>query len=264
MTPCEFRTRCRAGEFRRPTAGFAPGYVQTNLVVLPEVYAGEFHRFCERNPKPCPLLEFTAPGDPVPKMLAEDADLRTDLPLYRVYEHGKLVAEPTNITAIWRDDFVAFLLGCSFTFEAALVREGLTIRHLDERRADGLPKNVSMYRTSIPCESSGVFQGPLVVSMRPFLADDARRAFEITARFPTMHGSPVHQGNPREIGIEAIASPDWGDAVTLHPNEIPVFWACGVTPQAALLASRIPLAITHAPGHMFLTDRRDQEFEVSR
>lgn len=260
-TPAYIRSLCRSGDFCRPTAGYAPGYVQANLVVLPENVAQDFRRFCEQNPKPCPLLEITEAGHPYPRELAADSDLRTDLPLYRVYEDGRLVREMPEITSLWRSDFVAFLIGCSFTFEAALVQAGLRPRHLDETKADGQPKNVPMYRTRVSCRPSRMFHGPLVVSMRPYSADDAKRAAAVSARFPRMHGAPVHQGDPRDIGIDDLAKPDWGDAVTIGPDEIPVFWACGVTPQAALEASKIPFAITHAPGHMFVSDRRDEEFE---
>lgn len=262
LSPEELRARCRTGRFRRPTAGFARGYVQANLVVLPADWAEDFRLFCERNPKPCPLLEVGEPGDPATRRLARGADLRTDLPLYRIFKNGEYAGEAPDLLALWRADFVPFLLGCSFSFEAALVREGLPVRHLEERRADGRPKNVPMYRTNVACEPAGAFRGPLVVSMRPYTPADAQRAARVTERFPRMHGGPVHVGDPAGLGIERLDRPDWGDAVTIRPGEIPVFWACGVTPQAALEAARPPIAATHAPGHMFVSDRRDDEYEV--
>ncbi len=209
--------------------------------------------FCERNPQPCPLLEVTQRGEPVPHLMASDSDLRTDLPRYRVWRDGNVTDEPTDITDLWRDDLVSFLIGCSFTFDAALLRAGLPVRHV-ERGC-----NVPMYRTRIDCVSAGPFHGPLVVSMRPFRFDDVARADELTAKFPNFHGRPVHQGDPRAIGIADLARPDFGDAVPVHDDEVPVFWACGVTPQCALESARLSLAITHAPGHMFVTDRTHDE-----
>lgn len=255
----EFRDACRRGEYTRPTAGAVPGFVQANLVILSREFAFEFLLFCQRNPRPCPVLDVTEPGDPEPKGVAPGADLRTDLPKYRVYRTGDLADERTEIASLWQDDFVGFLLGCSFTFESALMQAGLPVRHLEETAADGLPKNVPMYRTSVPCRPAGRFRGPLVVSMRPFRPADAIRAVEVTGRFPHVHGAPVHLGNPAAIGIGNLARPDWGDAVTVRPDEIPVFWACGVTPQAVVMESRLPLVITHAPGHMFITDLREEE-----
>lgn len=262
LSPFELRALCRTGTFSRPTAGLASGYVQANLVILPASLADDFRLFCQRNPKPCPLLEETLPGDPFTKALADHADLRTDLPLYRVFEHGHLADEVADIQGHWRDDFVAFLIGCSFTFESALLRAGLGVRHLEELRPDGQPKNVPMYRTNIACEPAGVFHGPLVVSMRPYAPKLSKEAARITARFPGMHGAPVHSGDPAAVGVLNLDHPDWGDPVTIRAGEIPVFWACGVTPQAVVLASKPPIAITHSPGHMFVSDRRDQEYEV--
>jgi uncharacterized protein YcsI (UPF0317 family) len=233
--------------------------VQANLVVLPQSLAYDFLLFCQRNPKPCPLLEVTEVGIAEPCITAPGADLTTDLPLYRIYRDGKLAEEVADIREYWRDDLVAFLLGCSFTFETALLAAGLPVRHLEEHRADGQSKNVPMYRTNVPCRPAGVFRGPLVVSMRPYTPADAVRATQITGRYPGVHGTPVHIGDPAAIGIEDIGRPDWGDAVTFRPGEVPVFWACGVTPQAVVMQSRPELAITHAPGHMFVTDLRDEE-----
>jgi uncharacterized protein YcsI (UPF0317 family) len=262
LSPAEIRARCRTGEFRRPTAGFARGFVQANLVVLPADWAEDFRLFCERNPKPCPLLEAGAPGDPATRFLASGADVRTDVPLYRIFENGEYAREATDLSDVWRDDFVFFLLGCSFSFEAALLREGLPVRHLEERRADRRPKNVPMYRTNVACEPAGAFRGPLVVSMRPYTPADAHRAAAVTSRFPRMHGGPVQIGEAEALGVARLDRPDWGDAVSIRPGEIPVFWACGVTPQAALEEARPPIAATHAPGHMFVCDRRDEEFEI--
>ncbi|OQS04434.1 hypothetical protein THRCLA_03333 [Thraustotheca clavata] len=248
MTPKEFREVCRSGDFDSNSAGYAPGYAQANLVILPKEHAYDFLLFCQRNPKPCPLLEVSDVGNIEMKRTAPGSDIRTDLPKYRIYEDGVLTAEVTDIKEYWKDDFVTFLLGCSFSFEDALENAGLAVRHLQEKR------NVPMYRTNIPCDSAGVFSGNLVVSMRPYKPRDAIKAAMITGRYPNVHGSPVHIGSPCDIGINNINAPDYGDAVTIHPDEVPVFWACGVTPQAVLLASKPAFAITHAPGHMFVTD----------
>lgn len=251
----EVRRRIRAGEITGPTAGLAPGFAQANLVILPQDYAEEFAEFCRQNPRPCPLVEQTAAGDPCPRRVATGADLRIDLPRYRVFRHGMaLDQQPTDIRHLWRDDFVAFLIGCSFTFESALSAAGLPVRHLDQQR------NVPMYVTRTACRPAGRFAGPLVVSMRPYrpeLIDEVRR---ITAEFPTMHGAPIHVGDPAELGIKELERPDFGDAVTVHADEVPVFWACGVTPQLALLAAAPPIAITHSPGAMFITDRTDESY----
>jgi len=248
----DVRLLCRRGELRGPTAGLAPGHVQANLVVLPRAFADDFARFCALNPRPCPLLE-TCDG-PEPRRLASGADLRTDLPRYRVWRRGELVGEPAEVGDLWRDDFVAFLLGCSFTFERALLAAGLPVRHLEQG------SNVPMYRTDRPCTAAGPFAGPLVVSMRPLRPDQAALAAEISARYPRMHGPPVHQGDPAELGIADLGRPDHGDPVALHDDEIPVFWACGVTSQVALAAARPEIALTHAPGSMFVTDALDTDF----
>jgi uncharacterized protein YcsI (UPF0317 family) len=222
-------------------------------VIVPQEFAADFRLFCDRNPAPCPVLDVTPPGDPVPSQMAADADLRTDLPRYRVWKDGRVTAEPTQVVDCWRDDLVSFLIGCSFTFDAALLRAGLAVRHVEQGR------NVPMYRTNIECRAAGVFRGPLVVSMRPLPTAQVTRAAELTATFSRFHGRPVHAGDPQEIGIGDLARPDFGEAVTIHPGEVPVFWACGVTPQSALEVARLPFAITHAPGHMFVTDRTDRE-----
>jgi uncharacterized protein YcsI (UPF0317 family) len=247
-SPAEARALIRAGAWTGPTAGLAAGYTQANLVVLPRDQAYDFLLFCVRNPKPCPLVDVTDAGSPVARLAAPDADLRTDLPRYRVYRDGDLVDEPTSLEAYWCDDFVAFLLGCSFTFEHALRDVGVPLRHLDRGC------NVAMYRTSLPCRPAGDFRGPLVVSMRPIPAPLVATAVTVTARFPPVHGAPVHVGDPAGLGIRDLAEPDWGDPCPVGPGEVPVFWACGVTPQAVAMEARPPLMITHAPGHMFVTD----------
>jgi uncharacterized protein YcsI (UPF0317 family) len=251
----DVRAACRAGTLAGPTPGVALGYVQANLVVVPKEFAFDFLLFCQRNPKPCPLLDVTEPGDPEPKGVAPGADLRTDLPAYRVWRDGRLADEPTDVRRAWRDDFVSFVIGCSFTFENALLEARLPVRHIEQ----GL--NVPMYNTSRPCRPAGRFSGPLVVSMRPMAPEQAVAATRVCARFPRAHGVPVHLGDPAAIGIRDLARPDYGDAVEIRPGEMPVFWACGVTPQAALMRARLPIAITHKPGHMFLTDLRDAELE---
>ena len=249
------RSACRTGALTGPTAGLALGYVQANLVIVPRDWAFDFLLFCQRNPKPCPLLEVTEPGDPEPKSVAPGSDLRTDLPAYRVWEDGELVAEPTDIRPYWRDDLVSFVIGCSFTFENALLAAGVPVRHIEQ----GV--SVPMYRTNIPCRAAGRFSGPLVVSMRPMTASQAVRATQVCARFPRAHGVPIHLGEPLAIGIADLSRPDFGDTVEMHNGEIPVFWACGVTPQAVVMRARPPLVITHKPGHMFLTDLRDIDLE---
>lgn len=249
----DVRLACRAGEITTQTSGLADGFAQANLVILPRADAADFLLFCQRNPKPCPLLEVTDVGSPVPHRFASDGDLRTDLPRYRVWRNGKLAEEPTDITALWRDDFISFLIGCSFTFETPLRAAGVPVRHIDEGR------NVPMYRTNVACESAGQFRGELVVSMRPLKPVDAIKAIQITSRYPGVHGTPVHFGDPQAIGIQDLGRPDFGDAVTIKANEVPVFWACGVTPQVALMNAAPEIAITHSPGCMFVTDVRDND-----
>jgi uncharacterized protein YcsI (UPF0317 family) len=244
----KIRAAIRAGQVHGHTSGLAGRHVQGNLVVLPEAWAGEFLRYCQANPKPCPLLAVTEPGEHALPTLGQGIDIRTDLPRYRVWRHGELVDEPADIRALWRNDLVSFVLGCSFSFEQALADEGIPLRHVEQ----GL--NVAMYRTSIATVPAGRFAGPMVVTMRPLRPDDAKRAAEITARYPRVHGAPVHIGDPAEIGIAHIHQPDYGDAVEIRPDEVPVFWACGVTPQAALAAARPEFCITHAPGAMLITD----------
>lgn len=252
--PAAARARFRAG-LRTPSAGLAPGYAQANLVIVPSDYAYDVLLFGQRNPKPCPIIDVTDAGSPH-TALAPDADLRTDLPAYRIWRDGELVDEPSDITGYWSDDLVAFLIGCSFTFEAPLVAAGIEVRHLTAGT------NVSMYSTNIPCRSAGRLGGPMVVSMRPIPAGRVADAVRISGQFPAVHGAPVHIGEPEALGITDLSTPDFGDAVEIRAGEVPVFWACGVTPQAAVMASRPPFAITHAPGHMFVTDVPDHTYAV--
>jgi uncharacterized protein YcsI (UPF0317 family) len=242
------RLRIRAGAFAGPTAGLAPGNVQANLVVLPKALAHDFLRFAQANPKPCPVLAVSEPGDPRLPALGEDLDIRTDLPRYRVWRHGELVEEPPEVSHVWRDDLVSFALGCSFSFEQALIEDGIELRHMT------CGSNVPMYRTNMPCMPAGPFRGPLVVSMRSLKPGDAIRAIQITSRFPSVHGAPVHIGLPAAIGIADLAKPDYGAAVPVADDELPVFWACGVTPQAVVAQVRPEFCITHAPGSMLITN----------
>jgi uncharacterized protein YcsI (UPF0317 family) len=254
-TAAEVRRQARSGALSGPTPGLAPGFVQANLVVVPRELAYDFLLFCQRNPKPCPLLDVTDVGSPEPKFAAPGADLRTDVPRYCVYEQGRCVAEPAELSSWWRPDLVAFLLGCSFTFENALAQAAIPLRHIEQGR------NVPMYRTNRACRPAAIFHGPMVVSMRPMTPEQAVAASVICSRFPLAHGAPVHIGDPAALGIRDLARPDFGDAVELRPGEVPVFWACGVTPQAVAMEVRPPLLITHKPGHMFLTDLRDADME---
>lgn len=253
VSGAEARALIRAGQLRQATAGVADGFVQANLVVLPREHAYDFLRFCLLNPRPCPVLDVTDIGSAEAARVAPGSDLRTDLPRYRVYRRGALVEEPETLTGLWREDFVGFLLGCSFTFEAALARAGVPLRHVE------LGRNVSMYRTDRACVNAGPFAGPLVVSMRPIPAALLARAVQVTGRFPRAHGAPIHLGDPAQLGIRDLDAPDYGDPVPLALGETPVFWACGVTPQAVAVAAGIELMVTHAPGHMFITDWRDED-----
>jgi uncharacterized protein YcsI (UPF0317 family) len=248
-TPADARRRYREG-LVAPTTGWAAGFTQANMVMLPQEWAYDMLLFGQRNPKPVPLLDVTDPGA-TGTVLAPGADLRTDLPRYRVWRDGRLVDEPTDVTGVWRDDLVTFLIGCSFSFETALMDAGVPVRNIEQGR------NVSMYRTNVDCRPAGRLSGPLVVSMRPIPARDVVTAVQVTARMPEVHGAPVHVGSPESLGITDLSQPDFGDAVDAQEGDVPVFWACGVTPQAALMASRPPFAITHAPGHMFVTDVPD-------
>ncbi|ESU73392.1 hypothetical protein T260_02970 [Geobacillus thermopakistaniensis] len=256
MSSKEARQMIRNNEWVKPTAGVANGYTQANLVVLPKELAFEFLLFCQRNPKPCPVLDVTESGSWEPSMVAPGADLRVDLPKYRVYRNGELTEERTDIIDLWDKDMVGFLLGCSFTFEHALVNNGIPVRHIQENC------NVPMYKTNIPCVKAGRFEGPMVVSMRPIPHKDVVRAVQVTSRFPSVHGAPIHIGDPKLIGIHDIYKPDFGDPVTIREGETPVFWACGVTPQAVAMEVKPDIMITHAPGHMFITDLRDEQLGV--
>ena len=255
-SPSEIRELIRRGDLLRPTCGLALGYTQANLVILPKEFSFDFFLFCQRNPKPCPILEVLEPGKYQPALLAPTADIRVDVPLYRVYQNGELISEERDITKYWSSELVSFLLGCSFTFEAALIKAGISLRHIDEG------KNVTVYVTNIETIPAGIFSGPLVVTMRPIPTAKVVRAIQITSRFPGVHGAPVHIGEPEKIGITNLARPDYGDAVEIKDNEVPVFWACGVTPQAVALKSKTPLMITHSPGYMFITDLLDEDLSV--
>ncbi len=249
----EARQRIRAGEWTGPTAGLAEGFVQANLVVVPGELAEDFERFCRANSKALPLLDITEPGSATPDRAAPDADVRLDIPRYHVYRDGRLDETPTDIMTLWHADFVAFLIGCSFTFDAVLRANGIPVRHVE------LGRNVPMYVSDRPAISVGPFSGPTVVSMRPIRAGDAERVVDLTRNLPLCHEEPIHIGSPEGLGISDLERPDYGDPVPLADGEVPAFWACGVTAQAAARQSRIRLMITHAPGHMFITDRRIEE-----
>lgn len=255
-SPASVRQIIREGQWTAPTPGMCAGHVQANMIVLPKDWAYDFMVFAQRNPIPCPILDITEPGDKEARIMAPGSDVAKDIPRYRIWENGKLIDEPTDASPYWRDDLVAFLLGCSFSFESALMQAGIPIRHIEEDR------NVPMYVTSIQCRPAGRLSGPMVVSMRPIPARQIPRAVLCTGRFPGVHGAPVHVGDPEAIGIKDINRPDFGDSVTIKPGEIPVFWGCGVTPQAALMASKPPFAITHAPGYMMILDPKDSDLAV--
>ena len=248
MTGREARAAIRERSWTGPTERLPPDYVQANLAVVPRAFAADLADLCARNPVPCPLVEAPlAPGAFVPRC-APDADLRTDLGRYRVWRDGALVAQPADVRELWDADLVAFLIGCSFTFDHALARAGLTPRHY------ALERNVPMYRTRVPLAPAGALRGPMVVSMRPIRSRDVARVVEISARLPIAHGAPVHVGHPAALGVADLTRPDYGDPPLLEPDDVPVFWGCGVTPQSVIVASRLPFAITHEPGHMFVTD----------
>ena len=256
MSAREVRELIRANKLVKPTSGMALGYAQANMAILPRELAYDFLLFAQRNPKPCPILDVTEVGSPEPRMVAPGADLRYDIGKYRVYRHGELADEVTDIAKYWKDDMVAFLLGCSFTFETPMLRNGIPIRHIEE------DCNVPMYITNIECNPAGVFAGPTVVSMRPIPAHMVVRAVQVTSRLPAVHGAPVHIGSPEKIGIKDINKPEFGDAVTINPGEVPVFWACGVTPQAVAMRVKPEIMITHAPGYMFICDTKDENLSV--
>ena len=255
-SPGELRSLIRKGELVKTTSGMAPGRVQANLAVLPRDVAFDFLLFCQRNPKPCPLLEVVEPGSAEPKQMAPRADLMTDIPKYRVFQHGEMVAEVEDVSEFWRDDLVSFLLGCSFSFETAMMRAGMSLRHMEQDTI------VPMYITNIKTTPAGMFSGPTVVSMRPLPREQVVRAVQVTSRFPAVHGAPLHIGDPEAIGIKDISSPDLGEPAEIKEGEVPVFWACGVTPQAVAMNSKPPLMITHAPGYMFISDKMDEDLAV--
>jgi uncharacterized protein YcsI (UPF0317 family) len=256
LSPKEIRNLIRKGEWDRPTAGLAMGYAQANLVILPQRYAFDFLLFCQRNPKPCPLLEVLEQGKYKIEFLASNADIRIDIPRYNVYRGGSLDATVKEIKALWKADFVTFLLGCSFSFEEALLRSKTPIRHIEEN------KNVPMYVTNILCKSAGIFHGPMVVSMRPIPLGHISRTIQITSRYVSFHGAPIHIGEPEKIGIKNIKKPDFGDPVTIKKGEVPIFWACGVTPQAVVMRAKPEICITHTPGHMFISDLLNEELAI--
>ena len=254
--PREVRALIREGKWTRPTSGLCLGHAQANLAILPRDLASDFLLFAQRNPKPCPLLEVLDPGNAEPQRSAPGADLRTDLPKYRVYRYGALQDEPADIRRYWRDDFVAFLIGCSFTFEAGLVQAGIPVRHME------LNQNVAMFITNIACEPAGVFRGPMVVSMRPIPAHQVEAAVQVSGRYPSVHGAPIQIGSPEALGVKDIHKPDFGDPSVFYPGEVPVFWACGVTPQSVAMTVKPEIMITHCPGHMFLTDIPNESLAV--
>jgi uncharacterized protein YcsI (UPF0317 family) len=247
-SPRDIRQLIREDRFVGNTSGFSLGYLQGNLVILPAEYAVDFFRYCQRNPKPCPLVGVSDTGVPALPDLGSDIDIRTDIPTYNIFRNGELSEQVTNIKDLWRDDFITFVLGCSYTFEHALMNEGVRLRHIDE------DKTVPMYCTNIQTTPAGPFSGSTVVSMRSLSVEKAIRAIEITSRFPQAHGAPIHFGDAKEIGIKDLSKPDWGDPTEIRTGEVPVFWACGVTPQAAIQNAKPSICITHAPGNMLITD----------
>ena len=255
-SPKEMRELIRKGEWTHPTSGLCLTHVQANMIVLPKDWAYDFLVFAQRNPKPCPILDITEPGDGEAKLIAPGSDVRTDIPGYRVWENGVLKDEPTDVLKYCRDHLVAFLLGCSFSFEGALIEAGIPIRHID------CGCNVPMYITNIQCNPAGRLSGPMVVSMRPVKHSQVVKAALCTGRFPAVHGAPVHIGDPAVIGIKDVNKPDFGDPVEIRDGEVPVFWACGVTPQAVVMKSKPPFAITHAPGLMFIGDPKDADYST--
>lgn len=247
-SPALVRRLIRNGEITEPTAGMCSGYAQANLVVLPKEQAYDFLLFAQRNPKPCPILEVSDVGSRELKFIAKGADIATDIPKYRIYKYGELVDECTDVSSYWRDDLVSFLIGCSFSFEGELLEADVTVRHIEENC------NVPMYITNIPCAPAGIFSGNMVVSMRPLPYDQIVKSVLVTGAMPKVHGAPIHIGDPEVIGIHDINCPDFGDMVTINPGEVPVFWPCGVTPQAVVMNSKPEFVITHSPGHMLITD----------
>ena len=255
MEPKEVRRRIRRGEITSPTSGMCAGYAQANLVILPKDLAYDFLLFTQRNPKSCPVLEVSDVGSRNLSYIGEDVDIARDIPRYRVYEKGVLTGEYTDVEKFWREDFVSFLIGCSFSFESELLEAGVPVRHIEENC------NVPMFKTSIPCTPAGIFHGNMVVSMRPIPYEQVPKAVLVTGEMPRVHGAPVHIGNPEAIGITDVAKPDFGDPVTMKEGEVPVFWPCGVTPQNVVMNVKPELVITHAPGHMLITDIKNVELK---
>lgn len=256
MHPKKVRELIRKGEVDLPTSGMSEGYLQANLAILPKKYAYDFLLFAQRNPKPCPILEVLDEGSPITKIMADGADIRTDVPRYRIYKDGEYVKEVKDLKDLWRDDFVTFVIGCSFSFEKAMLEADVPVRHIEDEH------NVPMYITNIATLPAGIFHGNTVVSMRPIPYKDIVRATTVTARFPATHGAPIHIGDPSIIGIKDIDKPDFGEKSIIKEGEVPVFWACGVTPQAVAMASKPEIMITHAPGHMLILDKKDAYVSV--
>lgn len=254
-SPVQAREIIRRGEFCAPTSGLCRGYAQANMIILPKADAFDFLLFCQRNPKPCPLLEVSEVGNPNLSICAQNCNVTTDFPSYRIYENGELVDEVIDISNLWRNDLVAFIIGCSFSFESELIEAGIEIRH------NTLGCNVPMYKTGIKCKSAGNMHGNMVVSMRPIPYSQVVKATQISAAIPKVHGAPVHIGDPSQIGIKDIDHPEFGDPVTINDDEVPVFWACGVTPQNVVMESKPSLAITHSPGCMLITDTKNVDLK---
>lgn len=256
MSPKEVRNLIRQGKLVKPTSGMCKGHIQGNLVIVPKDLAFDFLLFAQRNPKPCPILDVTDIGDPEAKIMAKGSDLRYDIGKYRIYKYGELVEEIESIENYWRDDLVGFLLGCSFSFESAMMNASIPIRHIEDNH------NVPMFITNIETKPAGSFHGKMVVSMRPIPCQLITRAVQATSRFPQVHGAPVHIGDPSLIGISDISKPDFGDPSIIKEGEVPVFWACGVTPQSIAMTSKPELMITHSPGYMFICDPKDEDLAI--
>ena len=254
MSPAQVRALIREGKITQPTTGMCDGYAQGNLVVLPKELAWDFLLFCQRNPKSCPLLEVADADSRTFPVFGAGSDIARDIPKYRVYENGVMTGEYTDVSRFFDEpgrELVSFLIGCSFSFESALLEAGVPVRQIEE----GV--NVPMYNTNIPCASAGVFSGNMVVSMRPIPYEQVVRAVQISGAIPKVHGAPIHIGDPSVIGIDDISKPDFGDAVDIHEGEVPVFWPCGVTPQSVVMNVKPKFAITHAPGCMLITDTKN-------
>ena len=255
LVPTEVRKLIREEKITGPTSSMCPGYAQANLVVLPKEYAYDFLLFTQRNPKSCPILEVSQAGDRLLRKIAPGADIATEIPRYRIYENGVMTGEYTNVESFWREDLVSFLIGCSFSFESELLEAGIEVRHIS------MGCNVPMYITNIECEPAGIFSGKMVVSMRPIPYGQLVKAVTVTEQMPKVHGTPIHIGDPSVIGIRDVNRPDFGDAVPIKPGEVPVFWCCGVTPQSVVMNVKPSFCITHAPGHMLITDVKNTELK---